>query len=115
MTKSQEKYYKIVCPSNKEEASDGQGNNILMQRDDALITIFSYISTNMLEGPGRNKFGSSRSWMARTTSCLDNYCMKEVYSLFFILQINYRYDKQTQKAYHKDFISLYIRHKSRYC
>ena len=78
MTKSQEKYYKIVCPSNKEEASDGQGNNLLMQIDDALITIFSYSSTNMIEGSGGNKFGSSSSWMARTTSCLDNYCMKEV-------------------------------------
>ena len=78
MNKSQEKYCKIVCPSNKEEASDGQGNNLLMQRDDALIKIFSYSSTNMLEGFGGNKFGSSRSWMARTTSCLDNYYMKEV-------------------------------------
>ena len=78
MTKSQEKYYKIVCPLNKEEASDGQRNNLLLYRDDALITIFSYSSTNMLEGSGGNKFGSSRSWMARMTSCLDNYCMKEV-------------------------------------
>ena len=78
MTKSQEKYYKIVCPLNKGEASDGQGNNLLMQRDDALITIFSYSSTNMLKGSGENKFGSSRSWMERMTHCLDNYSMKEV-------------------------------------
>ena len=78
MTKSQEKYYKIVCPSNKEEASDGQGNNLLMQSDDALITIFSCSSTNMLDGSGGNNFGSSGSWMARMTSCLDNFCMKEV-------------------------------------
>ena len=68
MTKSQEKYYKIVCTSNKEDASDGQGNNLLMQRDGALITIFSYSSTNMLEGSRGNNFGSSGSWLARTTS-----------------------------------------------
>ena len=78
MTKLEEKYYKIVCPSNKVEASDGQGNSLLMQRDDALITIFSCSSTNMLDSSGGNNFGSSGSWMARMTSCLDNFCMKEV-------------------------------------
>ena len=64
MTKSQEKYYKIVCPSNKEEASDGQRNNLLMYRDDALITIFSYSSTNMLEGSSGNKFGCKNDIMS---------------------------------------------------
>ena len=37
MTKSEEKYFKIVCPSNKHEAGDGWGNNLLMQRDGAFI------------------------------------------------------------------------------
>ena len=50
MTKSQEKYYKIVCPSNKQEVGDGWGNNILRQRDDAFIGFFPCGSTNMLEG-----------------------------------------------------------------
>ena len=56
MTKSQEKYYKIVCPLNKEEASDGQGNNLLVKIYGALITIFPCGSTNMLMGSRESKF-----------------------------------------------------------
>ena len=55
MTKSYEKYYKIVCPSNKKEAGDGRGNNLLMQRDGPLIVIFPCGSTNNLGGSRASK------------------------------------------------------------
>ena len=55
MTKSQEKYYKIVCPLNNKGDSDGWGNTILMLRDGALIGIFPCGSTNMLGGSVESK------------------------------------------------------------
>ena len=63
MTKSSEKYYKIVCPSNKQEGGNGWGNNLLMQREGTLIKIFPCGSTNKLRGFGASKLGCSRSWL----------------------------------------------------
>ena len=52
MRKSQEKYYKIVCPSNKKEVGDGWVNNLLMERDGAFIEIFAFGLANNIGGSG---------------------------------------------------------------
>ena len=52
MTKSQEKYYKIVCPSNKQEVGGGWENDLLMQRDGTLIRFFPFGLAKRLKGYG---------------------------------------------------------------
>ena len=52
MTKSYAKYHKILYPLNKQVDGDGWVNNLLMQKDGALIGNFPYGSTNRIGGSG---------------------------------------------------------------
>ena len=67
MTKSQEKYYIIVCPSSKLEASDGHAFDLLMQEMTHLsnfVLVVQQTGSRVLE---QVRLGYSRIWLGGTT------------------------------------------------